>query len=170
MRALCLALLVACADSSTTTVPPQPSKPTAHRRVTRRAELPAALQPVVPAHGLYAAGGGLTSAPWRVVVDTDASTIYGGASVNKTGASSIGAQDKEATRPLAAADKARLVALGNDAWVEPPPSQPAQPIADYDEILIVADGDDTFYLEGFGPIRQPIAAKTIAALRSAAGL
>lgn len=41
---------------------------------------------------------------------------------------------------------------------------------DYDELVIVADGDDVFFLEGYGPIRRPIAAKAITELRAIAKL
>jgi hypothetical protein len=60
--------------------------------------------------------------------------------------------------------------LAADAWAEPPPSQPPVGTADYDEILIIADGDDTFFLQGFGPIRRPAAAKLIEMLRAAGAL
>ena len=50
-----------------------------------------------------------------------------------------------------------------------PPRQPADPTADYDEILVVLDGTDCFYLEGFGPIKRPAAAKLIEMLRAAGG-
>jgi hypothetical protein len=132
--------------------------------------LPEALAPLVPTHGLYAAGGGLMSSPWRVVVDLDAGTIYGGES-EKPNTPSLGKMDTEATKPLAAADRDRLKQLGLDAWAEPPPGgPPSPPIADYDEILIVANGDDVFFLEGYGPIRRPVAARALEELRAAAGL
>ena len=44
------------------------------------------------------------------------------------------------------------------------------PTADYDEIFVVLDGDDAFYLQGFGPIRRPVAAQAIIEFRAAAGL
>jgi hypothetical protein len=88
----------------------------------------------------------------------------------RRGCLAVGRQDRETTKPLAAADRDHLVALANDPWAETAPSRPPPPTADYDELLIVADGDDTFYLEGFGPIRRAAAAKAIEALRGAAGL
>ena len=164
-RVLAVVLLVAaCADHSS----PKPAAP-AERAVTPRSKLPEKVAPLVPRHGIYAAGGGLTSAPWRVVVDTDAATIFAGSSAQQN-APSFGKLDKEATRPLTAPNRDHLMKLAADAWTEAPPAKPPEPIADYDEILVVADGDDTFYLEGFGPIRRPIAANLIQDLRAAGAL
>jgi len=159
-----LLVMAACADHSA----PRPAPP-AQREVTARAELPEKVAPLVPRHGIYAAGGGLTSAPWRVVVDDDANTIYGGAS-KQQGGSTLGKLDTEQTKPLTPRNKELLGKLATDAWSEPAPGKPADPTADYDEILIVADGDDCFFLEGFGPIRRPAAAHLIEMLRAASGL
>ena len=52
----------------------------------------------------------------------------------------------------------------------PPRPSRAEPTADYDEIVIVCDGDDCFFLEGYGPIKRPAAAKLIEMLRAAGGL
>lgn len=159
-----LLVMAACADQAA----PKPTAP-AQREVTPRSKLPAKVAPLVPQHGIYAAGGGLTSAPWRVVVDDDAMTIYGGAS-KQQGGSTLGKLDTEQTKPLTPRNKELLGKLANDAWSEPRPAQPGEPTADYDEILIVADGDDCFFLEGFGPIRRPAAAHLIEMLRAAGGL
>jgi hypothetical protein len=166
IRTTVLAMTLA-ACSGDTSAPVQ--KPTTQRQVTPRAKLPAAIQPLLPKHGIYAAGGGLTSAPWRVVVDTDAMTIFAGSSVQQN-APSFGKLDKEATNPLTAPNRDHLMKLAADAWSEPEPATRAEPIADYDEILVVADGDDTFYLEGYGPIRRTAAAKLLTDLRAAGGL
>jgi hypothetical protein len=163
-RVLVALLVAACADHSA----PKPAAP-AQRAITAREKLPERVAPLVPQHGIYAAGGGLTSAPWRVVVDDDANTIYGGASA-QAGGSSLGKLDREQTKPLTPRNKELLGKLANDAWSEPAPATPTDPTADYDEILIVADGDDCFFLEGFGPIRRPAAAHLIEMLRAAGGL
>jgi hypothetical protein len=162
---LVIVALAACGGNPPAPVPP----PLTARPITPRAKLPAAIQPFVPQHGIYAAGGGLTSAPWRVVVDTDANTIYAGSSVQQN-ASSIGKLDREATNPLTVPNRDHLMKLANQAWLEAPPATPLEPIADYDEILVVADGDDTFYLDGYGPIHRPIAASLIQDLRAAGAL
>jgi len=78
---------------------------------------------LVPNHGIYAAGGGLTSSAWRVVVDYDAKTIASGTTAQH-GAPSYGKLDHEATKQLADADRDRLARRGNDAWLEPPPRTP----------------------------------------------
>jgi hypothetical protein len=70
-----LLLLAGCANQA------PPAKPTpAERPITPRSKLPANVAPLVPQHGIYAAGGGLTSAPWLIVVDDDANTMFAGAS------------------------------------------------------------------------------------------
>jgi hypothetical protein len=139
------------------------------RAITPRAQLPKLIQPLLPKHGIYAAGGGLTSSAWRVVVDADAASVRAGTSA-KPNAPSYGALDKQASLPIARADVAGLMALGEAAWREPPPSTPPSPTADYDEILIVVDGDDAFYLEGYGPIRRDAGAAVIKAVRVAGKL
>jgi hypothetical protein len=148
---------------------PRPPTVITKRVVTARAKLPQALQPLLPRHGIYVAGGGLMSSAWRVVIDTDADTIHAGTS-SKPNASSVGKMEKEARKDLSPRNETLLVRLAEDAWREPPPEAPPDPTADYDEILIVLDGDDAFFLEGFGPIRRPLAAKAIIEIRAAAGL
>jgi hypothetical protein len=161
----CLLLIAACADHSTP--PSAPSQPGV-RAVTPRAQLPKAVAPLVPQHGVYAAGGGLTSAPWRVVIDDDANTIYAGSSKQVNG-SSLGKLDKEQTQPLSPHNKEYFAKLADEAWREPLVRN-TDPIADYDELLIIGDGDDTFLLEGYGPIKRPKAAKLIEMMRAAGGL
>jgi hypothetical protein len=139
------------------------------RAITPRAQLPKAIQPLLPKHGIYAAGGGLMSSPWRVVVDADAAVVRAGTSA-KSNAPSYGALDKQTSFAIARTDLASLMALGEAAWREPPPTTPPSPTADYDEILIVVDGDDAFYLEGFGPIRRDAAAAVIKVARAAGKL
>lgn len=168
MRAGAAILLTLMACGGEPTAPTTP-KTTGNRPVTPRKELPAAIQPLLPRHGVYVAGGGLVSPPWRIVVDIDADTIFTGSS-EAANAPSYGPLDKEATKPLSPRNETHLMQMAYAAWGEPPPAEPPNPIADYDEILIVLEGDDTFYLQGFGPIRQPVAAQAIVELRAAAGL
>jgi hypothetical protein len=140
-----------------------------NRPVTPRSKLPAAILPLLPKHGVYAAGGGLVSSAWRVVLDLDAKTIYAG-SATRANAPSFGPMDKETTKDLSQRNQELLMGLANAAWAEPPSKHPPDPTVDYDELFIVLEGDDTFYLEGYGPIRQPAAVKAIVELRAAAGL
>ena len=167
-----LLCLVACSSG------PQGSQPThggvaptvtTPRVITARAKLPEAVKPLLPQHGIYIAGGGLVSSAWRVVIDADANTIYGG-TASAANAPSFGTMDKEKRRELSPRNEVLLMRLAEDAWREVPPKDPGDPTADYDEIMIVVDGDDAFYLQGFGPIRRPLAAKAIIELRAAAGL
>ncbi len=163
-------LVVACADPPKRPAEPPPHQPTqADRRLTPRDQLPKPIQPLLPRRGIYAAGGGLVSSAWRIVVDRDAKTIYRGTAAGPN-APSFGKMDGEATKDLSPANDTHLTELAEAAWREPPSAAPPRPTADYDEILIVVDGNDAFFLEGFGPIRQPAAAKAIEELRAAAGL
>lgn len=156
-------------DMTTTKPGTKGTEPTTTLPTTPRSQLPAAILPHLPMKGIYAAGGGLVSSAWRVVVDLDRRTVFGGSSQDAN-APSYGKLDKETTRPLSAANEQLLWQLARDAWAEPPSQSPPRPTADYDEILVVVDGDDAFYLQGYGPIRQPRAAKAITELRAAAGL
>jgi hypothetical protein len=155
-----LALLAGCADA---VAAPRVSPPV-RTTVTPRSKLPAAIAPLVPKHGIYAAGGGLVSTGWRYVIDFDASTAVGGAT-KRQGQPSYGPLAGSTTKRLSAADLAKVTKLAAAAWAESPPKQAPKPTADYDEILIVADGDDVFFLEGYGPIRRPIAASAITLVR-----
>ena len=164
---LVLILLTACHDPA----PPVKGPVVTDKRteITHRSKLPAAIQPLLPVHGVYIAGGGLVSSAWRVVVDYDNKTIYGGTQ-KATNAPSFGAMSKEATNPLSPRNEVHLTKLAEDVWREAPPKDPVDPTADYDEIFVVLDGDDAFYLQGFGPIRRPVAAQAIIEFRAAAGL
>lgn len=172
MWRIALVALIACGG------PQQPRPPdhgglaptvTTKRVITPRGKLPAAIRPLLPEHGIYIAGGGLVSSAWRVVVDVDKNTIYGG-TASTPNTASFGPMEKEKTRDLSQRNEVLLMRLVEDAWREEPPKQPPDPTADYDEVMIVVDGDDAFYLQGFGPIRRPLAAKAIIELRAAAGL
>ena len=140
-----------------------------NRQLTPRDRIPKVIQPLLPQHGIYAAGGGLVSSAWRVVVDRDAKTIYAG-TAQGANAPSFGKMDTESTKALSPRNDTHLTELAEAAWREPPSKAPPRPTADYDEILIVVDGNDIFYLQGFGPIKQPASAKMIEELRAAAGL
>lgn len=163
-----LAVLAGCAHDPDKQAGPKTST-ALDRRITPRTKLPAALLPLLPRNGVYVAGGGLVSSAWRVVLDLDARTLYGG-SAAASNASSLGPMDKEATKDLSQRNQELLMGLANAAWNEPPSKERPDPTADYDEIFIVLEGDNTFFLEGFGPIRQPAAVKAIVELRAAAGL
>jgi hypothetical protein len=166
LRVVLLVLsLLACSSP-----PPPTQQPTTGKRaITPRTKLPAAIQPLLPARGVYIAGGGLVSSAWRVVVDLDKKTIYGG-SAKGSNAPSMGRMDKEDTKELSSRNEQHLMKIAEDVWREIPPQAPVDPTADYDEIFVILDGDNAFFLQGYGPIRRPIAAKAIIEFRAAAGL
>ena len=144
-----LLLLSACGGSP----PPKQQTPQMRPSIARR-ELPPELAPIVPKHGAVATGGGTKSPSFRVVIDTDAKTIA----------------TAEKSRELTPRNEQYLMKLCADAWNEPAPATPPDRVEGYDEFLIVADGDEVFFLEGHGPITRPAAAKAIEALRAAAAL
>ncbi len=163
---LAVCVMAACTGDQ----PPPRTTTTANARtITPRSKLPAAVQPLLPRHGVYAAGGGMMSSAWRVVLDLEAKTLYGGAA-SATNAPSFGPMDKQFKRDLSPRNEQLLMELSNAAWTEAPPKEPFHPADDYDEIFIVVSGDDAFFLQGYGPIRRPLAAKAIVELRAAAGL
>ena len=180
MNVLVVAALAACSGPDTrATAPPTAVEAPSDRPgdasggtarpAQARAALPPALATLVPRNGIFAAGGGLVSPAWRVVVDIDANTVFGG-SMDGANTSSTGPMDHESRRALTPRNKNHLMQMAYSAWAEPPPSKPSEPTADYDEVLVVAEGDQVFYLEGYGPIRQPLAAAAIVEVRAAAGL
>jgi hypothetical protein len=163
VTAVMSASLLACGGSPA----PQPRSHTTRQSVARR-ELPAELQPLVPKHGAVATGGGVKSAVFRVIVDTDAKTIYTGSA--PAGATLGGTLLEERTRELTPANEHHLMQLCANAWSEPEPVTAPERVEGYVEYLIVADGDEIFFLDGRGPITRPAAAKAIEALRAAAAL
>jgi hypothetical protein len=105
---------------------------------------------------------------FRVIVDTDAKTIYTGSAPADT--KLAGKLADERTRELTPRNEQHLMQLCADAWGEPAPATPPDRVEGYDEFLIIADGDEVFFLEGHGPITRPAAARAIEALRAAAAL
>lgn len=165
-------LCVACGSTEPRGTPPTPPPSTGEtvpRVITPRSQLPSAILPLLPKNGIYVAGGGFVSTPWRIVVDLDQKTIYSG-TADASNVPSYGPMDHESMKELSPRNGSHLMKLAHIAWTEPPPKSPPDPVADYDEIFIVVEGDDTFFLQGFGPIRRPEAAKAIVELRAAAGI
>lgn len=169
LRAFVLLTVVSLGACSTPAPSPQPPATGGKRVITPRSKLPAAIQPLLPARGVYIAGGGLVSSAWRVVLDLDKKTIYGG-TATRANAPSTGRMDKEDTRDLSPRNEVHLTKLAEDVWREIPPEGAPDPTADYDEIFVILDGEDAFFLQGYGPIRRPLAAKAIIEFRAAAGL
>jgi hypothetical protein len=130
-----------------------------------RDSLPAALRPQLPVRGLYAAGGGIVSGAWRAVVDLDSQQLSWGRSASH-GSSSIGAMEREGNAPLSSGDLTELIGLADTAWREPPEVDPPDPIVDYGEILVLCDGEQVFFHDGYGPITLPAAAAVLARLKA----
>lgn len=149
--------------------PPHQHAPQPRPTVARR-ELPPDLAPFVPKHGVLATGGGVKSPLFRIVVDTDAKTIYTGSAPPDTKLGAKLAPADTRTRELTPRNEQHLMQLCSDAWQESAPATPPDRVEGYDEFLIVADGEEVFLLEGHGPITRPAAAKAIEALRAAAAL
>lgn len=163
-RILLVVTLVAGAACSSAP-PPQPARNAPRTSIARR-ELPTEIQPLIPKHGVYLAGGGDRSEVFRVIVDTDAKTIYSG---KAPPASPLhGKLPDERTRELTPRNEEHLMRLCADAWSEGLPATPPDPVTSY-EVFVIADGDELFFLQG-GPIKQPKAVKAIEALRAAAAL
>lgn len=163
LRRLLIVLLVACGSAP----PPAPVQPAPRTSIARR-ELPPEIQPLVPQHGVYLAGGGEKSEVFRVVVDTDAKTITTGKAPAAT--KLHGKLADEHTRELTPRNEAHLMRLCADAWSEPAPAKAPDPVEGYEEVFIVADGEELFFVHGRGPIQRPKAMKAIEALRAAAAL
>jgi hypothetical protein len=157
-------MLAACGGAKE----PAPSGPVAMRKAVPRNELPKEIQGLVPLHGVYLTGGGASSTVFRVIVDTDAKTIYTGTA--PAGSPLHGKMTEERTRELTPANERHLMQLCADAWSERAPDAPSDPVEGYDEILVVADNAELFFLHEQGPIKRPAAVKAIEALRAAAAL
>ncbi len=161
-RLVVMLMLVACAANP----PPRPRQP--DRATVSRADVPVAIQKLLPKHGVLLAGGGDKSPVFRIIVDTDAKTIYSGKAPPETPLH--GALADERTRELTPPNEQHLMQLCMDAQSEPAPDVAPERVVGYDEILVIVDGDNVFYLPGRGPITRPHAVKAIEALRAAAAL
>jgi len=120
------------------------------RAAIPRATLPVALRPQLPRRGIYAAGGGITSSSWRIVVDLATGELSSGENRATHSASTGDMPDLQRVR-LPAEVLTELVARADKTWRTAP--APALNVADYSEVLVVADGEEVFLLEGFGPIQ-----------------
>lgn len=146
--------------------PPQPRFSRAPgRRATPRDRVPAVIREWLVDGTLYAAGGGLTSVPWRVVLSLEG-TLRAGVGDRPGGASHAALATLWATR-LMELELQRILEIADRAWREArPPTR--RPTADYDEVLAMRDGDDHFFAQGFGPLRGGAAEELVRALRRAA--
>lgn len=160
-----VSVLVGCGGAATQS---EPAQPVQMRPTIPRNELPKEIQGFIPKHGIYLAGGGTSSTVFRVIIDTDAKTIYTGTA--PAGTPLHGTLAEERTRELTPANEQHLMQLASDAWTERPPAGESSPVAGYDEYLVIADNAELFFLHGQGPIQRPLAVKAIAEIRAAAAL
>ncbi len=150
-RAAVVLLFLACAR--------HPEFARGERPTLPREKLPKVVQPLLPERGIYAAGGGLTSAPWRIRL-TLAGELRAGTA--KSGASFADMQ--ESTKKIDEATLRGVLEVADRAWRERREPN-LHPTADYDEILIFVDGNDAWLVEGYGPLRGGAAEELVARLR-----
>jgi len=129
------------------------------RPTMAREKLPKVVQPLLPERGIYAAGGGASSAAWRVTLTLGGDLVAGAAT---SGASF--ADMKTSEKKLDATTLREVVTLADRAWREPR-TPPAHPAADYDEIVIFVDGKDAWLIEGYGPLSGGAAEALVTRLR-----
>jgi hypothetical protein len=168
--------LVACTRTDASNNPAAPSSAESSapaeapeddaRRTTKLDLVPSTIRPLLPKHGMYAAGGGNKATAWRTVVDLSAETVTTSSS-QTVGALWFGKLDHEVTRPITEAEHVELIKLAERAWHEAMPTL-TNPTNDYDEVLVAVDGDDVFFQEGYGPIRPPKAAALVNKLKAIA--
>ena len=137
------------------------------RRNTPLAIVPGTVQPLLPKHGIYAHGGGTATTPWRTIVDLDAGTVTAATS-SSVGGLPFDKMEHTSTRPLTDAERTVFTGLSERAWREPMPTL-SHPTGDYGEVLATTDGDDAFYLDGFGPMQPAAAAALVNKLKLIAG-
>lgn len=159
--ALALAALLVCPHTAFAQEPS--SLPTASpdvgftvdpsRPVQGRDAISDAVAPQVPQRGIYAAGGGMTSSAWRVIINLDDASIEH-ADSEADGSSSVGEMDENQQWALEPAELSALIALADAAWREDQPPV-EDPTADYGELVILADGDAVRVIQPFGPAVAP---------------
>ncbi len=135
----------------------------APRPVTAAANIAPALLDRTRSVAIYAAGGGLTSTPWRVELDLLGHCLA--ARGTSPGQSSLGHLPDQRRSMLSTEELTGIVGLADRVWREPR-SPNTQPTADYDEVLLFRDGAEQFFLQGFGPFRGGAAQELIARLRA----
>ncbi len=117
-------------------------------RLSDAEEIPEPAKSLLPGRGLVFISGGLVSPGTRAVVDIDRKKIdYG---LNKGGNSSpYGMLPKEGAVDIADLDA--IISLANAVWASDWDFSNMPPIADFDVILILADGDDYKVIKSYGP-------------------
>jgi hypothetical protein len=134
------------------------------RRNTPLARVPEVIRARLPNQAIYAAGGGLTSEPWRVVLETGGRMTAGR---GDSGGPSHGSLPITWAATVPFAQVREIVVLGDRAWREDR-SPTRHPTADYDEVLAMRDDGEVFFAQGFGPLRGGAAELLLTRLRQLA--
>jgi hypothetical protein len=146
------------------TAPSGPGSSGRRLEVIKRDTLPNAIGPLVPKNGIYAAGGGLMSSPWRIVLDYDAKQVKFGRDT-KVRAPSFAEMAEIGSR--AVGDETLSGVYIADKGLREAEITPSSPVADYSEIVIVCKSDDCVYYNPYGPARAPEAKQLLKVLRGA---
>jgi hypothetical protein len=124
---------------------------------------PKVVRPHLPKVGVYAAGGGLTSAAWRVSVDLRSGDARFGSNP-KANSPSYGRMARQAfatlpkdviTMLIARAESLQIAAIG----------VPGHPIVDYQELIVLTGANGCAVFDGYGPFVEGPARELITALR-----
>lgn len=136
------------------------------RKSAPRTSLSEPIQSVLPPQGIVVLGSGSDAAAWRVIVTLEGDFRSG--SNARPGSSPIELVEKR-KRKLDPEVLKEFLALADRAWREKPGKRNTDaPISDYDEMLVIVDGDETFFLDGHGPITSGFAGELVARLKAEA--
>lgn len=135
------------------------------RRSTPLSRVPEVIRAGLPNQAIYAAGGGLTSTAWRVVLEVSGRVTAGRG--DSPGGPSHGPLPITWSAGVPFAQVRELVQLADRVWREAR-SPNLHPTADYDEVLAMRDDGDVFFAQGFGRLRGGAAEQLIARLRRVA--
>lgn len=115
--------------------------------------------------GIYAAGGGSASAPWRISLSL--AGLLEAAESDERGARATGVLQRQWFVHVPAAAMREIVALADRTWRELRP-QPRHPSTSYSEVLAIRDHRAAYFFDGRGAIRGGAAEALIARVRETA--
>lgn len=150
--------------------PPMPEprtrfSPEPGRRYTPLERVPEVIRTRLQNNSIYAAGGGLTSTPWRVVLSLYGA-VYAGVG-DQAGAASHERLTHEWSARISDPELHRIVMVADRAWREQQPPN-LHPTADYDEVVALRDPSGVFFAQGFGRFRGGALAELVAIVRRTA--
>jgi hypothetical protein len=132
-----------------------------------RASVPEVVRANLPQHGIYAAGGGLTSGSWRITVDYKTGTMVWGR--NKAQNSKSFEPMPESGSKVLGEETLSVLHIHERAYTSEGLDSPRNPNADYSDYVVIADGDKVFTRDHYGPARGEAATRLLRTLRAAAG-